>query len=158
MATFDTLNPTVTGGADDQYLLRQGNVDVKQSREVLSASLSNARWSGDTNYSQGSEVRGSDNHLYTAIVTTGTTTGNVQDPVTQTDNLIWKRSLNFSNRNMIINGDMEVNQRGVATSTSIATGYTLDRWFYNRNGAVGGIIVDTDIEGSKFSRYRFVCV
>jgi hypothetical protein len=48
------------------------------------------------------------------------------------------------NKNLIINGDFEIAQRGTSF-TSVSPGYTLDRWAYGRSGTmVHDITQDTD--------------
>jgi hypothetical protein len=73
MATFGTLNPTSSTTSTDDYLLRQGGVDYKQTREHLAAGVANARWDATATYDAGSEIFGSDNKRYVALFqTTGT--------------------------------------------------------------------------------------
>jgi len=56
------------------------------------------------------------------------------------------------NHNLIINGSMQIAQRG--TSFTDANGYTLDRWYATRSGAVGGLTVSKVTSGTPTgSRY-----
>jgi hypothetical protein len=85
MATFGTLNPTSSTTSTDDYLLRQGGVDYKQSREHLAAGIANARWDATATYDVGSEILGSDDKRYVALFqTTGT------DPTTD-DGTTWEQ-------------------------------------------------------------------
>jgi hypothetical protein len=73
MATFGTLNLTSSTTSADKYLIRQGGVDYKQTREHLAAGVANARWDSTATYDAGSEIFGSDNKRYVALFqTTGT--------------------------------------------------------------------------------------
>ena len=58
---------------------------------------------------------------------------------------------NLSNRNLIINGAMQVAQRGTSFTSVTASAYHLDRFQYNLNGTVGAATVTqatvTDLAG-----------
>lgn len=79
MSDFNTVNPTDLDDSTDQFLIRQGTIDYKTSREILAASISNARWTSDADYAQGSEVTGSDGERYVALIANGASS-TVADP------------------------------------------------------------------------------
>ena len=53
----------------------------------------------------------------------------------------------WSGRNMVINGAMNVSQRGVSFTSVAATAYHLDRFQYNLNGTVGASTVTQQADG-----------
>ena len=62
-------------------------------------------------------------------------------------------------KNLIINGDMQISQRG--TSFSDPNGYTLDRWRYVKNGISGVVAITQDTDtpsGQGFSKSLKVAV
>src|SRR5210317_393065 len=61
------------------------------------------------------------------------TNSKIADDAVQTENVA--SSVNLGRRNLLINGDMRVAQRSVASITGInGSGYyTVDRWNYNRD-------------------------
>ncbi|AUR91512.1 hypothetical protein NVP1161O_070 [Vibrio phage 1.161.O._10N.261.48.C5] len=89
-ANFGTLNPTTTSTAADDYLVRQGGIDYKQSRAVLAAGVANARWDSAANYLAGTSVVSSDNMTYKARVASGPDYGGAVNPSTDTDWSHWK--------------------------------------------------------------------
>ena len=77
----------------------------------------------------------------TAAITVNNTDGTCTANVTN----------NLSNRNLIINGAMQVAQRGTSFTSVTASAYHLDRFQYNLNGTVGAATVTqntvTDLAG-----------
>lgn len=94
MATFTTINPTLETTSADRYLLRQGAIDVYQTRETLGVAISNTRWLSTGNYTTGSRVVASDHNEYVAVQLTGPLS-TVQDPTTDTTNTWWKPPSTF---------------------------------------------------------------
>lgn len=88
MTTLSTLNETLNTAADDRYLIRQNGIDYIQTRETLSAALSNARWVDNVDYLTGSRTIGSDGKDYKAVQPTGPST-TVQDPTTDVSETYW---------------------------------------------------------------------
>lgn len=88
MTTFNTLASNDLNTSSDEFLLSQGGIQYRQSREALAASISNGRWSADFDYLIGSETIGSDNEKYVAVANTGNSYGNATDPTTDSGT-IW---------------------------------------------------------------------
>ena len=110
MANFNTLTSTDSSSKDDEYLLRQGSTDKKQTRDSLAAGLSNARWSADADYDAGSNTVGSDGINYQAVTASGKNTpAGVVDPTTDTNENHWKKFVNYKETGGLVRGDIETN-------------------------------------------------
>ena len=89
MSNMGTLASTSLSNVSDTYLVRQSGIDYKQSREVLAAALSSARWSNLTDYTSGSWITGSNGDLYQAQQGSGISSSPV-DPVADLDWSHWR--------------------------------------------------------------------
>lgn len=90
MSSFNTLPVTTDNTSTDEYLLRQGTSDFKQTRESLAASIANARWLNTANYETGSTAVGSDGIRYKAVQASGPANGGAVNPVTDTNGSRWE--------------------------------------------------------------------
>ncbi|CAL9963276.1 hypothetical protein VPHF99_0082 [Vibrio phage F99] len=131
---FGTLNPTTASTSDDFYLLRQNGIDYKQSRDTIAAGINNARWLSTADYLKGSSTKGSDGVLYEAVVNTGVTTNNVQDPVLRSDDTEWKVAIHSIGENILVNGGFEEWRYGTSTNTATSGNYYVDRWVNTSSG------------------------
>lgn len=92
MANWPNITYQDDNDITDEVVIRHQGINHLQKRDVLAASLSNARWVAEGNYKIGSEVQGGDNNWYIAVVNTGNVTGNSVDPVIRVDDTVWKES------------------------------------------------------------------
>lgn len=90
MANWSNITQENSNEKDDEFIILHQGINRLQKRDVVAASMSNARWIADGNYLVGSEIKGSDNLWYTAVVNTGSDYGNSTNPVTRTDNSVWR--------------------------------------------------------------------
>lgn len=64
---------------------------------------------------------------------------------------------NDNRKNYLINGDMRISQRGTLFTSIIDNQYSLDRWKYNKSGAmVHSLAQDTDVPTVAQANYFFV--
>ncbi|QXN60104.1 hypothetical protein KUA24_37 [Vibrio phage HNL01] len=96
MANWPNIQKQYKNAPSDEVIIRHGTINYVQDRESFAASMANARWSNEANYTAGSEIQGSDGKWYVAVVNTGSATSNSVDPVTRTDDTVWSESNNIS--------------------------------------------------------------
>lgn len=169
MANWPNITYQNDNDITDEIVIRHQGINYLQKRDILSASISNARWSSDANYEIGSEVKGSDNKWYIAVVNNGSGTGNSTDPVTRLDDSVWKESLikpEVSPRNKQWNGYLDPEHQSSlpapngypATSGGGGTSYTSDQEISQGIFAgASGATVSSDSDGwivSAGSIYR----
>lgn len=90
MANWSNITPENSNEKDDEFIIYHQGINRLQKRDVVAASMSNARWLPEGNYLAGSEIQGSDNLWYTAVINTGGDYGNSVNPVTRSDNSVWR--------------------------------------------------------------------